>query len=153
MGIGTIHTPGWSLGFWIHSCLGHCSWIRRLYFDSFCGSQQVNNSLSFYAWEICSFQQSFVLQRDEETWRALHDNKEMSHYLNYLTKSGGKRALSFGFMCNWGTSSAQRDHFAVFFRYKTLYMIIQPVYIISCTLLWTSCCSNLSQLQGGPQVL
>ena len=48
-----------------------------------------NKSLSFYAWEICSFQQSFVLQRDEETWRALHDNKQMSHYLNYLAKSGG----------------------------------------------------------------
>ena len=93
-----------------------------------------NKSLSFYAWEICSFQQSFVLQRDEETWRALHDNKQMSHYLNYLAKSGGKRALSFAFMCNWGTSSALRDHFAGFVTKCCLYNL-KSLYIISCTLL------------------
>ena len=93
-----------------------------------------NKSLSFYAWEICSFQQSFVLQRDEETWRALHDNKQMSHYLNYLAKSGEKRALSFAFMCNWGTSSALRDHFAGFVTKCCLYNL-KSLYIISCTLL------------------
>ena len=86
-----------------------------------------NKSLSFYAWEICSFQQSFVLQRDEETWRALHDNKQMSHYLNYLAKSGGKSIIICIYVQLGNIFCEERPSRC--FRYKMLFVqYIQSVY-------------------------